>query len=175
MATAGSLAALGDNWHNGVNNAGNKSFCSYRVGHGVPGYTGFIPVHENITVPDKKGVATRAPLSHGDKPHGDGGILVKPTTTFQADYSITPEDFGVATQPNALWDIKANRPVGDPPFIRRPEYDGERPFLASTSFRAAYNEVGSSQKYPENVTHLGQLRPPNSAPSGKKNPFMETE
>ena len=62
---------MGDRFHNG-NNAGNKSFCSYRLGLGVPGYTGFIPMPENIDIPAKTGCAERAPIARGNAAHGDG-------------------------------------------------------------------------------------------------------
>ena len=34
-----SWEGLGSNWHNGIGQGGNKSFCAYRLGFGVPGYT----------------------------------------------------------------------------------------------------------------------------------------
>ena len=70
-----SWEGLGSNWHNGIGQGGNKSFCAYRLGFGVPGYTGFVPVSENIAIPVKKASAERAPLDRGHGDHGDGGAL----------------------------------------------------------------------------------------------------
>jgi len=185
MATPGTLAPLGDNFHNGVNNGGNKSFVAYRVGYGIPGCTYFIPVSENIPVPTKRGIATRATLHDLslDSKHGDGGTIAKEASTHKADFGLTPDEFATATQPNKLWDLKSSRPIGDPPFIRRPapETEPQRDFTASSTFQETFcksNQV-APQAYPETVTHLGQLRPASSTHGaerdGKRNPFMTTE
>jgi len=152
---------IGDAFHSG-NNAGNKSFCSYRLGVGVPGYTGFVPMEENIDIPTKKGCATRAALDRGDAPHGDGGTIAQPKSSFKADFSLTPAEFAQGTMPNPLWDLKGQRPVGDPPFIRRPPDDMDRTFTAHSTFHDSYDmgREAKQQEYPGNVTHTGQLRPP---------------
>lgn len=63
--------------------------------------------------------------------------------------------------PNPLWDLKSSRPVGDPPFIRRPP-EIERSFTAASTFHDSYDQglEVHQQQYPANVTHVGQLRPP---------------
>jgi len=186
MSTPGAgqaAAPLGDAFHNGVGNAGNKSFCSYRLGFGVPGYTGFVPMEENIDIPTKTGCAERAALARGDAPHGDGGTIMQPKSSFQTDFSLTPAQFAQGTMPNPLWDLKGMRPVGDPPFIRRPPDEFERKFIGKSTFSDAYDaglEV-HQQEYPGNVTSVGQLRPPNArnpaldATGGPANPFYTTE
>ena len=128
-------------------------------------------------MPTKRGCAERAPLEHGDRAQGDGGTLMNPASEVQANYSLTPAEFASATKPNALWDIKGSRPVGDPPFIRRPKDEGKRPFIADSSFREAFGTSRPSQpqQYPEDVTHLGQLRPAGANASNKKSPFMQSE
>lgn len=152
---------IGDSFHNGVGMAGNKSFCSYRLGTGVPGYTGFVPMEENIDIPTKKGCASRAALTRGDAPHGDGGTICQPKSSFKTDFSLTPAEFAEGTMPNPLWDLKSMRPVGDPPFIRRPP-EIERTFNAASTFHDSYDQglEVHQQEYPANVTHVGQLRPP---------------
>ena len=172
-----SITDLGSSWHNGVNQAGNKSFCSYRMGVGVPGYTGFVPVQENISVPHKEASVMRAETCHANE-RGDGGSLKGPETTHKQDFSLTPAQFGEATAPNALWDTKCARPVGDPPFVRRPSADeGGRKFVATSSYRD-YDAGLKSREYPTEMTNLGQLRPPSVAGRercGTPNPFYTTE
>ena len=171
-----SWEGLGSNWHNGIGQGGNKSFCAYRLGFGVPGYTGFVPVSENIAIPVKKASAERAPLDRGHGDHGDGGALTMSKSTTRKDYSLTPANFAIATMPNKLWDNKAPRPVGDPPFIRRPVDDRERPFFARSTFQDAYEEGLAPKPYPENVTQTGHLRPPNvGAPADDRDPFFTSE
>ena len=172
MPDLSAQADLGSNWHQGVGQGGNKSFCSYRMGMGIPGYTGFVPVHENISVPHK---GPRAPTRHTGA-RGDGGALMPTQTTHKNDFSLTPAEFGAATAPNALWDIHADRPVGDPPFIRRPESTADQAVFRGT---ATYSEIDRGLEkpdFPENVTNLGQMRPQSVA--GKKptdNPLYITE
>ena len=109
--------------------AGNKSLLPYRIGVGVTGYTGFIPASESIAVPVKRGSMLRAELDRGTAEHGDGGTIAKAKSTFTEAYSLTPAQFALGTMPNALWDVSAKRPVGDPPFVQRPvdPLDGKRP------------------------------------------------
>jgi len=172
MPDLSSSADLGSNWHAGVLNAGNKSFCSYRMGTGIPGYTGFVPVHENISVPVK--CAPSLP-SHHTGTRGDGGALKPVETTHKNDFSLTPAQFGAATAPNALWDIKGSRPVGDPPFIRRPVNDVEQPFIATASY-GEYDRGLQAREYPANVTQLGQLRPPSTiGKTPTRDPLYMTE
>ena len=167
---------LGDTFHNGVNQGGNKSFCSYRMGVGVPGYTGFVPVEENIEIPTKTGCAERAPLQRGgNASRGDGSTIMKPKSTFKADFSLTPAEFAQGTTPNPLWDIHGKRPVGDPPFIRRPSSDAARPFIGSSTFSDAYNNGFEAQNYPSDVTNTGQLRPPGTKHKEGHQPFYTTE
>jgi hypothetical protein len=181
MSTPGAgqaAAPLGDPFHNGVGNAGNKSFCSYRLGVGVPGYTGFVPMPENIDIPAKRGCAQRAEVARGSAAHGDGGTLVQPMSTTKSDYSLTPAQFAKGTAPNPLWDLKGKRPVGDPPFIRRPKDDMDRRFVGGSTFSDSYDagHERHPQDYPSNVTRTGQL-----IPSGAKHaaagadPFYTTE
>jgi len=187
-AAGQAAAAIGDAFHNGAGMAGNKSFCSYRLGMGVPGYTGFVPMEENIDIPTKKGCATRAAVDRGDALHGDGGTIAKPSSSFRTDFSLSPAEFAEGTMPNPLWDLHSMRPVGDPPFIRRPPDDMDRKFTACSTFHDSYDQglEVHQQQYPGNVTHTGQLRPPGArnqpssyvasaqavAPS---NPFYTTE
>ena len=170
--------ALGDGHHNGVGNAGNKSFCTYRLGYGVPGYTGFTPMEENLPIPSKEAGSQRAELilRASEGLPGDGGTLKRPGSTFREDYSLTPAQFALATQPNPLWDIKGKRPVGDPPFIRRPVDTFERSFMGKSTFNEAYSHGLSPQDYPQDVTKVGQLRPPAKPhePEGLS-PFYTTE
>jgi len=183
MTTPSGIMPLGDNWHNGVNNAGNKSFCAYRVGTGIPGYSGYMPGPETICIPYKRGVMTRAPIEdqHGDRARGDGGTIKQHDSTHKTDFSITPAEFMTATLPNALWDNKAPRPIGDPPFIRRPDEDAmrNRPFISSTTFRDTFKDAATKKgEHPQNVTHLGQLRPPDATPgrgAEVENVFMCSE
>lgn len=168
---------LGDSFHNG-NNGANKSFLSYRLGLGVPGYTGLVPVHENIEIPVKAGCAARAPLDRGDSLHGDGGTIKSHLSTTKMHYSLTPAQFAEGSAPNPLWDTKAARPIGDPPYIRRPPDEIDRRFVAESTFKGAYDTGlhARQQDYPSNVTPTGQLRPPTvteaPAPAG---PFYTTE
>ena len=162
--------------------AGNKSFCSYRLGLGVPGYTGFVPMEENIDIPTKTGCAARAPLMRGAAAHGDGGAVMKPKSSFKTDFSLTPAEFAAATAPNPLWDLKGKRPVGDPPFIRRPVDDVDRRFMGRSTFSDSYDQglEKAQQEYPANVTHTGQLRPPGAnmpiaVSDDLPNPFYTTE
>jgi len=157
--------------------AGNKSFCSYRIGVGVTGYTGFIPASENITIPCKTGSQLRAPLHRGNGEHGDGGTIAKAASTFTDSYTLTPEQFQLGTAPNPLWDVKAKRPVGDPPFVQRPvdPLEGKRPFYGTSTFQEAYNKGLQDAEYPMNVTRTGKLRPPGARPAEKPDPFYTTE
>ena len=92
MSGAMSQSPLGDSMHNGVGQAGNKSFISYRLGYGVPGYTGFVPVEENVSIPSKEAGSRRAPLEmrSSQGTHGDGGAICKGGSTFKEDFSLTP-------------------------------------------------------------------------------------
>ena len=54
---------------------------SYRLGVGVPGYTGFVPMEENIDIPAKAGCAARAPMDRGHGEHADGGTLLYTKST----------------------------------------------------------------------------------------------
>jgi len=169
--------SLGDNHHNGVGNAGNKSFCSYRLGYGVPGYTGFVPMEENLAIPSKEAGSERAalPLRSSEGLPGDGGTIKKPGSTFKEHFSITPAEFAEGTQPNPLWDIKGKRPVGDPPFIRRPPETFERTFIGKSTFADSYKGAHTSKDYPEDVTKVGQLRPPGTTTPTALSPFYTTE
>ena len=180
MSTPGAgqaAAPLGDPFHNGVNNAGNKSFCSYRLGFGVPGYTGFVPMDENIDIPCKRGCAERAPVARGNAAHGDGGTLTQPLSSFKMEFSLTPAEFAKGTEPNPLWDLKGKRPVGDPPFILRPKDDMDRRFLGKSTFSDSYDQGAEAeqQEYPANVTHTGQLKPPGAGRGDAHSPFYTTE
>ena len=88
---------------------------------------------------------------------------------------MTPGEFAQGTEPNPLWDIKGKRPVGDPPFIRRPPDDMARPFVGQSTFSDAYNNGLEKQQYPEDVTATGQLRPPNTSHPKQPSPFYTTE
>jgi len=171
------MSTLGDALHNGVGNAGNKSFCSYRMGVGVPGYTGFVPVEENLAIPTKEAGAMRADLvlRSSEGVAGDGGTIKRAGSTFREDFSITPAQFAEGTQPNPLWDIKGKRPVGDPPFIRRPPDTFERPFIGASTFSDSYNRALKPQEYPSDVTKTGQLRPPGTHEPVGLSPFYTTE
>ena len=156
---------------------------SYRLGVGVPGYTGFVPMEENIDIPAKAGCAERAPMMRGDAAHADGGTIVAPKSSMKLAFSLTPEQFAEGTAPNPLWDVKGKRPIGDPPFIRRPKDDIDRKFLAGSTFSDSYNaglEV-RQQEYPSNVTRTGQLRPAGAknaasgATAAEDAPFYTTE
>jgi len=167
---------LGDAFHNG-NNAGNKSFCMYRLGYGVPGYTGVVPVHESIPVPAKAGCAERAPLDRGGSMHGDGGTIKEPSSSFALDFTLTPEQFAEGTAPNPLWDAKGQRPIGDPPYIRRPPDTLDRKFIARSTFSDAYDTGAHAQQqeYPADVTAIGQLRPQGTMHAAEPSPFYTTE
>ena len=169
---------IGDTFHSG-NNAGNKSFLGYRLGVGVPGYSGFIPMPENIDIPAKTGGAARAPTDRGDSKHGDGGTIKADLSTTKRDYTLTPAMFAEGSAPNPLWDTKAARPIGDPPYIRRPPDDLDRRFIAKSTFSGAY-DAGHHlrpQDYPADVTATGQLRPPGAfaALPAEPTPFYTTE
>jgi len=112
---------LGDTWHNG-NSAGNKSMLTYRMGVGVPGHTGFTPAEECLSIPIKAGAMERAPLisrcagqSMTEHP------AEEKYSTHRTDFSLSPEEFAYATRPSGPWDLHAQRAIGDPPFVRRPE------------------------------------------------------
>jgi len=174
-------ANLCDTWHNG-NSAGNKSLVTYRMGVGVPGYTGFTPAEECIQIPIKAGCMERAPLESlvAGRLGGHGGaMIVNDLSTHKADYSMTPAQFAAATAPNELWDPAAKKGIGDPPFIKRPESQGVRPFLGSSTFRDTFTGGVSGRPLPANVTALGQLRPAtalNAVADDKPcNPFYVTE
>lgn len=129
--------------------------CRYRVGHGVPGYLGFCPVSEEIPIPVKGGPSVRAKLGEGGiqssnaKP-GDGGTVKPPATTTQEDFQLTPQQFAQATAPNSLWDIKGLRPVGDPPYIRRPPSNADsHVFFASSTFRDTIDKGQDKKWYPD--------------------------
>lgn len=180
MSTPGAgqaAAPLGDPFHNGVNNAGNKSFCSYRLGVGVPGYTGFVPMPENIDIPTKTGCAERAPIARGSASHGDGGTIMAPKSSSKAEFTLTPAMFAEGTAPNPLWDVKGQRPIGDPPFIRRPKDDMDRRFFGRSTFADSFNMGAEAQpqEYPSNVTHTGQLKPPGAGAADANSPFYTTE
>lgn len=49
-----------DSRGNGPRTAGNKSLVSYRAGHGITGYVGYIPSAEAIPIPVKEGPSMRA-------------------------------------------------------------------------------------------------------------------
>uniref|UniRef100_A0A7S2IU82 Uncharacterized protein n=1 Tax=Haptolina brevifila TaxID=156173 RepID=A0A7S2IU82_9EUKA len=168
---------IGDHFHNGLGSAGNKSFLSYRLGYGVPGYTGFVPMHENIDIPTKTGCAERAPLDRGRAPHGNGGAVVDPASTVKADFSLSVAEFAEGTAPNPLWDTKAPRPIGDPPYIRRPPDTMDRKFIATSTFQNGYGTglEGHQQAYPSDVTATGQLRPPGAEHPPDAGPFYTTE
>ena len=142
--------------------AGNKSLLPYRLGVGITGYTGFIPASENISVPVKSGPASRASLERGTGTHGDGGAVARAPSTATESYSLTPDQFKLGTEPNALWDIKGPCAVGDPPFIKRPAdpLAGKRPFYGTSTFRDAYDKGLHNAEYPMDVTLAGKLRPP---------------
>ena len=172
----------GSNFHLG-NSAGNKSFNSYRLGVGVPGYTGFIPMTENIEIPHKAGCAARAPVARGDAPHGDGGTIKQQDCSHRIDFSLTPAQFAQGVAPNPLWDLHAQRPIGDPPFVRRTVDDIDRKFCGNSTFNGAYNQgfQDKQQDYPTNVLLTGQIRPPGSrviVPTevgAKRDPFYNSE
>jgi len=168
---------IGDAFHNGLGTAGNKSFLSYRLGMGVPGYTGFTPMQENIDIPTKTGCSERAPLDRGRAAHGHGGTIKDAASTTKADFSLTPAEFAEGTAPNPLWDVKAARPIGDPPYIRRPPDTIDRRFIAYSTFRNAYGagHQENQQEYPSDVTATGQLRPPTTDHPADAGPFYTTE
>jgi len=170
-------ASLGDPHHNGVGNAGNKSFISYRTGFGVPGYTGFVPMEENLPIPAKEAGSKREDLvvRSAEGLPGDGGTIKRAGSSFREDFSITPAQFAVATMPNPLWDIKGKRPVGDPPFIRRPPDDRERHFMGASTFHDAYTNNLVPQQYPSDVTKAGQPRQPGTQEPTSLSPFYTTE
>lgn len=175
-------ANLCDGWHNG-NSAGNKSLITYRMGVGIPGYTGFTPAEECVSIPMKAGCMQRASLDSlvAGRMKGDGGnIVVKELSTHKSDFNMTPEQFASATAADYGWDPKAKNNVGDPPFVKRPEEKRERPFLGDSTFRDTFG-AGQDRPMPSNITALGQLRPSTAvnsdelAPSMTNNPFYQTE
>ena len=112
---------LGDTWHNG-NSAGNKSMLTYRMGVGVPGHTGFTPAEEGLSIPIKAGAMERAPLisrcagqSMTEHP------AEEKYSTHRTDFSLSPEEFADPPRPRGPGDLHAQRAIGDPPFVRRPE------------------------------------------------------
>lgn len=172
-------ANLGDTWHNG-NSAGNKSLITYRMGVGVPGYTGFNPAEECVSIPVKAGCMTRAPLESlaaGRMANDGSAIVAKDQSTHKSDFTMTPEAFAEATAADYGWDPTKKKNVGDPPFVKRPPDDRERPFLGASTFRDAFGEI-RERPLPSNVTRLGQLRPTtaaNNAGEESSNPFYSTE
>ena len=170
-------AALGEQHHNGVGNAGNKSFMSYRTGVGGPGYTGFTPVEENLPIPAKEAGSKRADLllRSAEGLPGDGGTIKRAGSTFKEDFSITPAQFAQGTMPNPLWDIKAKRPTGDPPFIRRPPDHTERHFMGASTFSDSYTRNLEARQYPSDVTRTGQPRQPGTQEPTSMSPFYTTE
>lgn len=167
---------LGDTFHNG-NTAANKSFICYRLGVGVPGYTGMVPMEENIDIPTKTGCAARAKTDRGYGSHGDGGTIKKPLSSFSIDFQLSPAQFAEGTAPNPLWDSKAARPIGDPPYIRRPPDTMDRRFFHDSTFNGAYNQGAhlQQQDYPSDVTATGMLRPPGTVNRKEPSPFYTTE
>lgn len=177
MSTVSAAPPLGDNHHNGAGMAGNKSFMSYRTGKGVPGYTGYIPGTENFPVPAKTAGASRAELDRGEAaPHSDGGTITKAASSFKADFSLTPAEFAEATMPNPLYDIRKQRPAGDPPFIHHPPNEQQQKFMASSTFAQTFSAANlEPQSYPADVTPTGILRPPLSQHATSASPFYSTE
>ena len=134
-------------------------------------------MHENIDVPHKAGCAARAPLDRGASAHGDGGTVKGPTSSFKIDFSLTPEQFVEGTTPNAQWDTKAPRAIGDPPFVRRPPDTLDRKFIARSTFSDAYDNGSHAkqQDYPLDVTATGLLRPVSTVHPIDPGPFYRTE
>ena len=75
----------------------------------------------------------------GAAPHGDGGTIKQPNSSAKIDFTLTTEQFAEGTAPNPLWDIYGKRPVGDPPFIRRPVDDVDRRFFGRSTFHDSFN------------------------------------
>jgi hypothetical protein len=153
------------------------------MGVGIPGYTGFTPAEECVSIPMKAGCMERAPIHSlvAGRMKGDGGtVAVKELSTHKSDFTMTPEQFALATAADYGWDPSAKNNIGDPPFVKRPEDMRVRPFLGRSTFRDAFG-AAHDRPMPSNVTALGQLRPHtanNSAEpalSKSDNPFYETE
>mgnify|MGYP007078082730 CR=1 FL=1 len=160
-----------------MGNAGNKSFMTYRTGFGVPGYTGFIPMDENLPIPAKEAGSQREKLiiRSAEGVPGDGGTIKRGGSTFREDFSITPAQFAQGILPNPLWDIKGKRPIGDPPFVRRPPDDMQRQFIGASTFSDSYTRNLEPQRYPSDVTKTGQLRQPGTQEPTSSSPFYVTE
>ena len=123
----------------------------------------------------KRGCAQRAELARGAAPHGDGGTIQRVGSSFKEDFSLTPAEFAAGTAPNPLWNLKEKRPVGDPPFIRRPPDNADRKFIAVSTMATAYAAGLQLPQYPSDVTHGGQLRPAETQHPEVPGPFYSTE
>uniref|UniRef100_A0A7S3AVZ4 Uncharacterized protein n=1 Tax=Haptolina ericina TaxID=156174 RepID=A0A7S3AVZ4_9EUKA len=150
---------------------------TYRTGFGVPGYTGFIPMDENLPIPAKEAGSQREKLiiRSAEGVPGDGGTIKRGGSTFREDFSITPAQFAQGILPNPLWDIKGKRPIGDPPFVRRPPDDMQRQFIGASTFSDSYTRNLEPQRYPSDVTKTGQLRQPGTQEPTSSSPFYVTE
>jgi hypothetical protein len=88
--------------HKGPRTAGNKSLISYRAGHGIVGYNGYIPSWESIPIPVKDGPSTRAgPESSKDRAQPAWVIekSVQPLTTYERTISRATTASRPATAP----------------------------------------------------------------------------
>ena len=81
--------------HKGPRNAGNKSMISFRAGHGISGYVGYIPSSESVPIPIKEGPSGRGPATNRDRAQPEDSAVnqatqeVLPQTVYQNTYLAT--------------------------------------------------------------------------------------
>mmetsp|Transcript_73488 Transcript_73488/g.119272 ORF Transcript_73488/g.119272 Transcript_73488/m.119272 type:complete len:434 (+) Transcript_73488:93-1394(+) len=83
--------------HKGPGTAGNKSLISFRAGHGVCGYNGYIPSSESIPIPTKEGPASRA-ADNTNKERGQTGWEMPQEVSSLSTYQASISNSSIATR-----------------------------------------------------------------------------
>mmetsp|Transcript_20716 Transcript_20716/g.53441 ORF Transcript_20716/g.53441 Transcript_20716/m.53441 type:complete len:448 (-) Transcript_20716:550-1893(-) len=80
--------------HKGPGQGGNKSMVSFRVGYGIPGYTGYIPTVDAVPIPSKEGISDRPERNaFTTVPSDPPALNGTSTTVYRKDYTINDADF----------------------------------------------------------------------------------